>query len=57
MSHYAKPFFRKSRGLWYVRIAGQQHTNARSSNKPTMATARRNATASPQTRLADVERT
>ena len=25
MSHYPKPFFRKSRGLWYVQIAGKQH--------------------------------
>jgi hypothetical protein len=25
MSHYPKPFFRKSRGLWYVQIADKQH--------------------------------
>jgi hypothetical protein len=24
MSHFPKPFFRKSRGLWYVQIKGQQ---------------------------------
>lgn len=25
MPHYPKPFFRKSRGLWYVQIDGKQH--------------------------------
>jgi hypothetical protein len=25
MPHYPKPFFRKSRGLWYVQIDGAQH--------------------------------
>ncbi len=25
MSHFPKPFFRKSRGLWYVQIDGKQH--------------------------------
>jgi integrase len=25
MPHFPKPFFRKSRGLWYVQINGQQH--------------------------------
>ena len=25
MPHFPKPFFRASRGLWYVQIAGKQH--------------------------------
>ena len=25
MPHFPKPFFRKSRGLWYVQVNGQQH--------------------------------
>lgn len=25
MPHFAKPFYRKSRGLWYVQIEGKQH--------------------------------
>lgn len=25
MPHYPEPFFRKSRGLWYVQLEGTQH--------------------------------
>jgi integrase len=29
MAHFAKPFFRKDRGLWYVQIHGKQHNLGR----------------------------